>query len=185
MDPALRRVAELKPPAGGGLLQFEKDAFEYYTLEEQKALWRSAAGQQIGHALHRCEGHSKQWLDARRKFEQQAKLAKNNANVQETEFRALKRDAVMKKLKYVDCLAYMVCPKEWNVYTRCWVQTVGNMSQNELSSYKEQGALGLICRAPKDSLERCVGELVSGAVQAGDSLAIEEDLVPIPLDNEE
>jgi len=188
VDPALQRLAEMKPPAKiDGLLQLKKDLSECFTLEEQKDVWASEAGQKIGQAFHRCEGHSRQWLDAQQKL--MAFVATKGDEHQKTnsqEILALKREAVLKKFKYVDCLAYMTCPRRWSQYTSCWVQTVGNLSPKQLRTYKEQGALELICRAPRDSLERGIGELVSSAVQAGDSSAIEEDLIPLPLlDSEE
>lgn len=175
MDPALRRVAEMKPPAKiDGLLQFKKDIKEFYTAEEQKLVWSSEAGRKLGNAFYRCEGHSKQWMETRKNLKKL--LSKTNASERESqEIQSMKREVIMKKLKYVDCLAYMVDPKGWNRYTQCWVQVVGSLDPKDLKSYNEHGALDLFCSTQRDSLQREIGALVSKAVQAGDSFAVEED----------
>lgn len=169
----------MKPPAKiDGLLQFKKDLPGQFTLEEQAAIWRSEAGQLVRNALFRCEGHSKQWMDARQKLKE---LVESGGDPKSQQVLKMRRETILKKLKYVDCLAYMMSKQQWNQYTMCWVQTVGNLSPNELRNYKEQGALEMICRTQRDSLEREVGSLVSRAVEAGDSVALQAEVDFLPL----
>jgi len=163
----------MKPPAKiDGLLQFKKDITEQFTPEEQAAVWRSEAGQLVRNAFFRCEGHSKQWTDARQKLKE---FVESGGDPKSQQVLKMRRETILKKLKYVDCLAYMMDKKQWNQYTMCWVQTVGNLSENDLRNYKEQGALEMICRAQRDSLEREIGSSVSRAVQAGDSVALQAE----------
>jgi len=188
MDPALRRVADMKPPAKiDGLLQFKKDVTKYFTLEEHAALWASSAGQVIQEALHRCEGHSRQWIDARQNFNELVdSIPVEERQARSQEMLGLRRDLIMKKMKYVDCLAYMTSKQKWSQYTTCWVQTVGNMTQTDFRRYKEQGGMEMICHTQRDALERDVGEMVSSAVQAGDSVAVEEsNLFQVPFRSDE
>ena len=179
MDPALRHVAEMKPPAKiDGLLQFRKYATEHFTSEEQAAIWRSASGKLVRNAFYRCEGHNKQFVDTRQKLQG---AVESGANPSSEEATKLRREAILKKLKFVDCLAFMMNKQHWNQYTMCWVQTVGNMSQNELKTYQEQGSLGIVCRAQRETLEREIGNSVSSAVYAGDSIALEIENNLLPL----
>lgn len=179
MDPAIRRVAEMKPPANiDGLLQFRKDVTEDFTVDEQAAVWRSESGQRVRNAFDRCEGHNQQWMSTRHKLNE---IVKSGRDPSSQDLVKARRDTILKKLKYVDCLAFMLDKQYWNQYTMCWVQTVGNMPQNDLKSYKEEGTLDAICRAQRASLEGEMGKVVSRAVQAGDSVALEIERNSRPL----
>ena len=162
----LVQAAQMKPPAKiDGLLQFVKDVPGPFSVEEQRAISASAAGQMLAQSIMRCEGLSKKLTDTRAKLQQMA--ASENAPTKR-EIAELKRDAFMKKVKYVDCLAYMTCPERWKRYAGCWERSVGRLSPAELQSLRQQGALDLVCLSERESLERGVGDLVSSAVQAGD-----------------
>lgn len=159
-------LGQMKPPANvDGLLQFVRDVPGYFSVEEQREIAASVEGQILAQSIVRCGGLSKNLADARAKLQQLA--ANENAPTRE-EIAQLKRDVFMKKVKYIDCLAYMTCPERWKRYAGCWEKSVGRLSPSELQSWRQQGALELVCRSERESLERCVGDLVSSAIQAGD-----------------
>lgn len=179
MDPSLRRVAEMKPPAKiDGLLQFRKDVAEHFTSEERAAIWKSESGTVVRNAFFRCEGHNKQYIDTRQKLQG---IVESGIDPSSDEATNLKRETILKKLKFVDCLAFMMNKHHWNQYTMCWVQTVGSLSQKELRRYQEQGSLEIICRAQRETLEREIGHVVSRSVHAGDSVALEIERNLLPL----
>jgi hypothetical protein len=155
----------MKSPAKvDGLLQFVNDLPDYFSPEEQSAISATEAGQKIAQSIIRCEGHSKQLVEARAKLQQ---IATKKSTPTKKELSDLKREVFMKKVKYVDCLAYMTCPERWKRYTGCWEGAVGRLSSAELQTWREQGALELLCRSEREALERGVGDLVASAVQAG------------------
>jgi hypothetical protein len=173
---SFRQTAPMKPPAKvDGFLQFVKDAPGHFSLDEQRAFSTSEAGIVLAQSIVRCEGYSKQLKDVRKKLV----LAASEDTHTKKEITEQKRNAFIAKVKYVECLAYMTCPERWKQYTRCWQDTVGNLSPAEIQSWREHGALEVVCRTERESLERGVGDVVSSAVQAADSSPrVYDDLFP-------
>jgi hypothetical protein len=165
-------VTPMKPVAKiDGLLQFIKDVPSRMSLEEQRAMSASQAGRVLAGAVVRCERHSKEMREARAKLQQSSS---ESYSPTAKEISALKRDAFLKRRKYVDCLAYMTCPERWNQYKNCWDEIVGSLTLDKLQTWHDQGVLDVVCGPERAALERGVGRVVSSAVQAGASASYEQ-----------
>lgn len=175
-SPEFLHSAQMKPPPKvDGLLYFVNDLPVRFSREERKVMSKSEAGRVLAQSIIRCEGLSKQMKDARKKL---LEITRDETTHTKKEITHLKRNAIMEKVKYIECLAYITCPERWKQYSICWHETVGRLSPTELLTLREQGALELACQAERKSLESDVGNLVSSAVLAGDLSRIEVDLFP-------
>jgi len=156
----LQLIRSKPPPKIDGLLMLIKEVPKQYAQDEQRLLTGSDAGQQLGRAIVRCQG-----LKARVR-------AKSNESVPEGQLEARKKEIKEGTEKYIDCLTYSACTARWKNYTQCWTGLT-KMSPDELRRLQE-GGIETFCQSERQSLERCVGNLVSGAVRAADASSIVE-----------
>lgn len=161
----MSRSSRGKPPAKmDGLVQFINDFSIVFTEDEQRTVLASDAGQALGRAVTRCESHSKMLREARAKLRD----AERETDPSPMGTDELKRAIYRSSDVYADCLAYMVCPDRWKCYKSCWDVNVGQLTSAEVQSWQQQGALEIVCRSERESLERGIGAAVSLAVKAGD-----------------
>jgi hypothetical protein len=161
-------------PNVNGLIFFLKDASTHFSVDEQSAIAASSAGQTLKQSYDRCSGHSRQFQDARMKYKgklqeekMQTSATLNNDRYKE-ELNDLKRQMQVHEMKYIDCLTYMTCPKQWKLYRQCWDNTIHTLSADQIQEYKNNGTLNLLCRWERVAIERCVGDTVANAIMAGD-----------------
>lgn len=113
---------------------------------------RSEEGQLLARALARCEGHEKAIREARSDWlknrDNKAKLSKLNEE----------------RNKYVECLTFVTCHSGWKQYSQCW-SSLSNLNVEQLKQLRSLGPEAA-CQYERQSLELCVGNVVSGALRA-------------------
>jgi exonuclease VII large subunit len=173
-------------PNISGLIYFIQDASIQFTLEEQESISSSIAGQQIKQAYNQCSGHAKQLHDARKQLkrhlqQQQLQSTKTTSNISDTindEINTMKQQIQINERKYMNCLSYMLCPKLWKEYNKCYDDTIRNVSSPDIIQEAiDDGTIHLICRSERMAIEHCVGTIVSNAIYAGDTSNIESSTV--------
>ena len=152
----LQLLRRKPPPKIDGLLKLMNEVPKEFAKDEQRLLTESEAGQQLGRAIVQCQG-------IRAKIK-----AKRNEPVREGEMEARKKEIKEGTEKYIDCITYLACNTRWKNYTRCWT-ALNEMDPSQLREMQAQGGIEVFCQSERQSLERCVGNLVSGAVRASDA----------------
>jgi hypothetical protein len=154
----LMQISKRKPPATvAGLLKFMEDGGKHFNKEEQSLISQSEPGLRLATAIAKCRGVRGEMVQARKE------LSASDGSDQTLRIRDQ-----MQKMKYSECLGYHTCPERWKQYTQCW-SNLSRIPLEDLKEINEQGALPLLCQSERQSLERCVGSVVSGAVRAGAS----------------
>jgi hypothetical protein len=154
----LMQISKRKPPASvAGLLKFMEDGSNHFNKEEQEQLSQSESGRRLAIAIAKCRGVQGEIVQARKE------LSASDGSDQTLRIRHQ-----LQKMKYSECLAFHSCPERWKQYSQCW-SNLSRIPLKELKEINEQGALSLLCQSERQSLERCVGNLVSGATRAGAS----------------
>lgn len=120
---------------------------------------QTVEGQRLSHALQKCLGLRRQMLQTQKEGSDRKKLKEDFD-------------------KYKECLGYVSCPMQWKEYTQCWTQ----LSRLDPQKVQERGGIDLVCRNEIQSLEQCVGGLVSGAIRhVHDEIIPEEGMVELDL----
>jgi hypothetical protein len=152
----LMQISKRKPPANiAGLLKFMDDGANHFNKEEQLLISQSESGRRLATAISKCRGVRGEMVQARKE------LSASDGSDQTLRIRHQ-----MQKMKYSECLSYHTCPERWKEYSQCW-SNLSRIPLEELKEINEQGALPLLCQSERQSLERCVGNHVSGAARAG------------------
>jgi hypothetical protein len=150
------QISKIKPPASvAGLLKFMVDGSKHFTKEEQLLISQSEAGHCMATAIAKCRGVRGEMVKAR------SELSASHGSDETLRIRHQ-----MQAIKYSECLGFHTCTERWKQYTACW-SSLARVPLEDLKEINEQGALPLLCQSERQSLERCVGNLVSSAARAG------------------
>jgi hypothetical protein len=131
------------------------DGANHFNKEEQLLISQSESGRRLATAISKCRGVRGEMVQARKE------LSASDGSDQTLRIRHQ-----MQKMKYSECLSFHTCPERWKEYTQCW-SNLSRIPLEELKEINEEGALPLLCQSERQSLERCVGNHVSGAARAG------------------
>lgn len=154
----LMQLSKRKPPASiAGLMKFMDDGANHFNKEEQLLISQSESGCRLANAIRKCRGVREEMVQARKE------LSASDGSDQTLRIRHQ-----MQKIRYSECLSFHTCPERWKQYSKCW-SNLSRIPLEELKEINEQGALPLLCQSERQSLERCVGNHVSGAARAGAS----------------
>jgi hypothetical protein len=170
----LLEISKRKPPANvSGLMKFMSDG-QHFTREEQMLQVHSIAVQRLAASIAKCKGIRGELQQARKAVEAPTGQDEN-----------LRIKHQMHKIKYAECLAYHTCPTRWQLYSTCW-SNLSRVPLQDLKVISEARQLPLLCQSERQSLERCVGSLVSGAVRAASIQELQKNgILPVLTMNDD
>lgn len=152
VDALFEMIKRKPPPKIDGLVHLANDQRMHYTDEERRRMFQSEEGQLFARAMTRCEGHEKAIREARSDW------LKHRDN--KTKLFKLEEE----RNKYIECLTFVTCPAGWQHYSRCW-SSLTNLNVDQLKQLRSLGPEAA-CQYERQSLELCVGNVVTGAVRA-------------------
>jgi hypothetical protein len=134
-------------PNMDGMNRLVAEARSQLTLNELDKLANSEAGRVIGRGIAICH-----------KRREQMKQAAEGGQNDEREDR---RRAYL----YAECLSQTTCPERYRIYDLCWRSYMQSVKQR-MTSTRQSEEMVDYCRFYRLSLERCMGNLVTEAVDS-------------------
>lgn len=154
-----------------GLLKLVSDGKHLFSKEEMQMMARSKNGVEIGKAISQCRGIRSKLQEAQKRLYQDP----NDPN--------LRGSLNAESSKYRQCLSYVSCREDYSRYLSCSRNALQSLQRAEGRSEHVSDSINFYCAADRESVERCVGRLVSGTVKAAahdeiDVVLMEPDLFP-------
>jgi hypothetical protein len=142
------------PPSIDGINRLVLEARNILSVEEQNNLAQCNAGHRIGRAVVKCQ-----------KMKRQLQSSEATGNSDDTKI----NDQTKRKIAtiYNECVSQATCPVRYEAYDTCWRSYVQSARHHDSTSSSSEGLTDQ-CRSQRLSLERCMGNLVSEAIDNSD-----------------